>query len=250
MVHPRSLFVFVEKRDFFFCQIKPKIPSCLGLLGRMRGTRRRSLLGTATMRAAAFSHLTFLVILCHCASAVSSFGTPRQSVIERFDYERTPGRPRHTKRSGDSSPPRLDGHSSSLWTVSNALTKLRCGDATPRASPVLSAASSSELSESSVDLSKYHLIWSPYFAKRLVFGLLSILLITKVNVPLMRRLTSNEVVHHACHSRPVAGIVLPLLSSSCCALQLAINAVSGLGCAGFNTILGELPATKTTLTMW
>ena len=27
MVHPRSLFVFVEKRDFFFCQIKPKIPS-------------------------------------------------------------------------------------------------------------------------------------------------------------------------------------------------------------------------------
>lgn len=33
---------------------------------------------------------------------------------------------------------------------------------------------------------------------------------------------------------------LPLLSSSCCAIQLALNAIAGIGCAGFNTTLGPL----------
>jgi len=35
-------------------------------------------------------------------------------------------------------------------------------------------------------------------------------------------------------------ILLPLLSSSCCSIQLIINAITGLGCAGFNTLLGPL----------
>lgn len=33
---------------------------------------------------------------------------------------------------------------------------------------------------------------------------------------------------------------LPLLSSSCCAIQLFLNAIAGAGCAGFNTVLGPL----------
>lgn len=33
---------------------------------------------------------------------------------------------------------------------------------------------------------------------------------------------------------------LPLLSSSCCAIQLALNTIAGVGCAGFNTTLGPL----------
>ena len=51
----------------------------------------------------------------------------------------------------------------------------------------------------------------------------------------------------ACHVPSTKGwqgvlsssVVLPLLSSSCCAIQLIINALSGWGCAGFNTILGK-----------
>lgn len=31
---------------------------------------------------------------------------------------------------------------------------------------------------------------------------------------------------------------LPLLSSSCCVIQLVLNTIAGVGCAGFNTILG------------
>eukprot|EP00579_Thalassiosira_antarctica_P027299 CAMPEP_0202026346 /NCGR_PEP_ID=MMETSP0905-20130828/58659_1 /ASSEMBLY_ACC=CAM_ASM_000554 /TAXON_ID=420261 /ORGANISM="Thalassiosira antarctica, Strain CCMP982" /LENGTH=222 /DNA_ID=CAMNT_0048589533 /DNA_START=321 /DNA_END=986 /DNA_ORIENTATION=- len=52
---------------------------------------------------------------------------------------------------------------------------------------------------------------------------------------------------HACHGQPNAfqrifptAVLLPLLSSSCCAIQLIINALSGWGCAGFNTYLGPI----------
>lgn len=35
-------------------------------------------------------------------------------------------------------------------------------------------------------------------------------------------------------------LVLPMLSSACCTLQLAINALTSLGCAGFNKVLGPV----------
>lgn len=38
----------------------------------------------------------------------------------------------------------------------------------------------------------------------------------------------------------VRDVALPLLSSACCAIQLFLNAVAGVGCAGFNTTLGPL----------
>ena len=200
------------------------------------------------MRVTAFSHPTILVLLCHCASAVSSLGAPGRSFAGILDFEGgTPGRPRHAGRRGDRvGAPGHGGRSAAPTASSDALARLRRGGAAPGVPPALSAASSSGASEprrEPVDLSKYHLIWSPNFARRLAFGLASILLITKLDAPPMHRLlTSNGAVRHACHSAPVTGIVLPLLSSSCCALQLAINAVSGLGCAGFNTVLGEWPA--------
>lgn len=119
----------------------------------------------------------------------------------------------------------------------------RGGDATislknPSTS-ILMATSESSDAPSSHDLSKYHLIWSPGFWKKLVvsmavwavFGSLQ----KKFNVRMGGFLTN--ISHATCRDTPMR-FVLPLLSSSCCALQLVINTISGLGCAGFNTYLG------------
>ena len=90
---------------------------------------------------------------------------------------------------------------------------------------------------------KYHLIWSPYFWKKM---LLSTLLWCIIQYTARKNLISLPKFHSvSCHGRrgvfPTA-IVLPLLSSSCCAIQILVNAISGWGCAGFNTYLGELGA--------
>lgn len=39
--------------------------------------------------------------------------------------------------------------------------------------------------------------------------------------------------------RVLERIILPLLASSCCAIQITINLISGIGCVGFNSILGK-----------
>jgi len=38
----------------------------------------------------------------------------------------------------------------------------------------------------------------------------------------------------------LSDISIPLMSSACCAVQLFLNAIAGVGCAGFNTKLGPL----------
>ena len=84
---------------------------------------------------------------------------------------------------------------------------------------------------------KYHLIWSPSFWKKAAVSTIiykSIqLLANKNNLSSVNRISS-------CHQSKITALVLPLLSSSCCAVQLIINALSGWGCAGFNTILGPV----------
>lgn len=101
---------------------------------------------------------------------------------------------------------------------------------------------------------KYHLIWSRNFWKRLLVSvgvwLVVVRFVSSVdgNANLLDKILVPDV--HSCHE-PAAGaafnglqrifpVVLPLLSSSCCAIQLVVNAVSGLGCAGFNTYLGRM----------
>ncbi len=85
---------------------------------------------------------------------------------------------------------------------------------------------------------KYHLIWSPRFWKKaavttIIYKSIQLLLSSRINLTSAGRISS-------CHQSKITSIVFPLLSSSCCALQLIINAISGWGCAGFNTVLGPV----------
>ncbi len=79
--------------------------------------------------------------------------------------------------------------------------------------------------------SKYYLIWSPSFWKKTVVSTIIILLLDK-RIPLY--------FAKPCHQSRITAVALPLLSSSCCAIQLLINALSGWGCAGFNSVLGPV----------
>jgi hypothetical protein len=92
--------------------------------------------------------------------------------------------------------------------------------------------------------SSYYLLWSPGFCKK--FGLMTlglvVLHISRLDGP------TGKFFSRGWHNFPgplqeklsvVPKFILPLLSSSCCLLQLLINVVVGAGgCAGFNTILG------------
>ncbi len=92
---------------------------------------------------------------------------------------------------------------------------------------------------------KYHLIWSPTFLKRMILGAV-VWMFLRNKVLQSKSLPLNEMFHGWTCPENAPGdfstaVILPLLSSSCCAIQLMINIVSGLGCAGFNTYLGEHP---------
>mmetsp|Transcript_12851 Transcript_12851/g.41976 ORF Transcript_12851/g.41976 Transcript_12851/m.41976 type:complete len:238 (-) Transcript_12851:109-822(-) len=69
-----------------------------------------------------------------------------------------------------------------------------------------------------------HLVWSPGVAPKTVAAY-----------------TGLALVRHALPqvSTPAPAVALGFLSSSCCLLQLALNAAS-IGCAGFNVVLGPL----------
>mmetsp|Transcript_19418 Transcript_19418/g.40569 ORF Transcript_19418/g.40569 Transcript_19418/m.40569 type:complete len:395 (+) Transcript_19418:313-1497(+) len=91
---------------------------------------------------------------------------------------------------------------------------------------------------------KYHLIWSPKFLKKMMLGaVVWMFLLSKVVQS--KYLPLNEMFHRLTCLENAGGyistaVILPLLSSSCCAIQLMINIVSGLGCAGFNKYLGPI----------
>jgi copper chaperone CopZ len=91
----------------------------------------------------------------------------------------------------------------------------------------------------------YYLVWSPGFVKTL--ALTTALLAVVRNVGLDHKLFSMFAGGlRFLPSGLVPNLLLPLLSSSCCAIQLAVNAISvaamgaGAGCLGFNTYLGPL----------
>jgi len=87
-------------------------------------------------------------------------------------------------------------------------------------------------------------IWKSIVIK--TFILFTIQIVMKTYLP--RSGVSIEPVHKMCHSPNnmnwfyrLRDISLPLLSSACCALQLFLNAFfAGMGCAGFNKVLGPL----------
>lgn len=88
----------------------------------------------------------------------------------------------------------------------------------------------------------YHLVWSPGVLKQvaLVSGtLLSARFLIQLSGATMEPLLHLLSSMHPSFRSVESDMVLPLLASSCCMLQLLINIVVG-GCAGFNTILGPI----------
>ena len=104
----------------------------------------------------------------------------------------------------------------------------------------------------------YYLIWSPRFVRKLAFATIVLAMIRrfKWDVQLVKYIITATTIRGSSLSAAVdatttalpalvSNILLPLLSSSCCAIQLAFNAVSvfvgaGVGCVGFNSILGPI----------
>ena len=97
---------------------------------------------------------------------------------------------------------------------------------TPRASGVLS----------------YYILWSPGVFKKTLYSLIALTVLRLATTPFRNQFT--ELVEKTASS-PLNFIlqlvILPLLSSACCGIQLVINALVGAGgCAGFNKYLGPL----------
>lgn len=75
---------------------------------------------------------------------------------------------------------------------------------------------------------KAYLLWSPGVVKKTA--------VAYVGLAVVKKTVGLAVVKKPVVAHPV---VLGLLSSSCCLVQLVLNAAS-FGCAGFNTVLGPL----------
>ncbi|KAL3778790.1 hypothetical protein ACHAW5_006756 [Stephanodiscus triporus] len=93
------------------------------------------------------------------------------------------------------------------------------------------------------DNARYHLVWSPNFWKKMLASTALWLVVRYVSTN-----DGRPGLGSACHATTHVGFprvlsssfVLPLLSSSCCAIQLIVNALTGWGCAGFNSYLGAI----------
>lgn len=100
--------------------------------------------------------------------------------------------------------------------------------------------------ESSSTGKKAYLVTDPGFISQLVANLIWIgcIVLLSWSVPAIRTLADNLYfdINHlimATAHRYALWSLLGLLSSSCCALQLLLNAMS-MGCAGFNNVLGPI----------
>ena len=81
-----------------------------------------------------------------------------------------------------------------------------------------------------------HLIWQPGFGPRFLLSLVACAAVSTLAPP-----SGTQALRLAL--RRAAGrfewwFLVGLASSSCCALQLLLNATLAIGCAGFNTVLG------------
>ncbi|OEU10736.1 hypothetical protein FRACYDRAFT_246545 [Fragilariopsis cylindrus CCMP1102] len=101
----------------------------------------------------------------------------------------------------------------------------------------------------------YYLIWSPGFMKQFLVAMTIIL--TTIRCCSFYNINILGWGNHfnTISSRPfISNIILPLLSSSCCAIQMTFNALSsiflaGTGCIGFNSALGPIRPYLLAITM-
>lgn len=92
------------------------------------------------------------------------------------------------------------------------------------------------------DVLSYYLLWSPGVFRKTVVSIFVLLALRVASTPFQSQLAGLAT---SSSSSPFGFVlqvlVLPLLSSACCGIQLAINALVGAGgCAGFNKYLGPL----------
>ena len=85
-----------------------------------------------------------------------------------------------------------------------------------------------------------HLIWQPGFGQRFLVACVTFAAVSVVAPPSVSGTRIWRPVLQRAAGRIDSWILLGLASSSCCALQLIINATMAIGCAGFNTVLGPL----------
>lgn len=93
----------------------------------------------------------------------------------------------------------------------------------------------SVLITSKTTLANYHLLWSPKVWKKMLFTTVS-LWITLRTVPW----DSIHSYHPSSRNNLLFNAILPTLSSACCWIQMILNSLTAIGCAGFNTYLGPL----------
>ena len=187
---------------------------------------------------------TISIFTLFVARDVSFASVSRQAVVQAYAW------PPHTSfRSPRNKCNCKSGRQPSYRPVA---CKLRCGGGTVGDDISQRRHSTSSLSMTQPDSSggevvvvvknnaKYHLIWSAGFWKKMTISTILLLILQSA---LKRSTYALELIAlplHACHGRILPSVILPLLSSSCCAIQLIINALSGWGCAGFNAYLGKL----------
>lgn len=92
----------------------------------------------------------------------------------------------------------------------------------------------------SSSLASYHLIWSPQVRKRVLLTTLSLWILQRNKQNLMRVLALPSIAIPGVSSSFLYNAALPTLSSACCWIQVLLNTVTALGCAGFNTYLGPV----------
>lgn len=138
------------------------------------------------------------------------------------------------------------------WLAASTFTAV----ARPIASSAMSAASSVASVEDSTEVKRSYLIWEDGFAKKFFISA-AVLSVVALGA---QRSTDAWLAGMALQSRFTFALqtlahrfewwsVLGLLSSSCCVLQLMLNAMS-FGCAGFNTVLGPLRPAFLALTLF
>ena len=88
-------------------------------------------------------------------------------------------------------------------------------------------------------IDKYHLIWSPGAWKKLTVGTTTLFVVHATSGLVSWSFGDLASSLATPTGSLFASIVLPMLASACCLLQLGLNLLS-VGCAGFNTVLGPV----------
>lgn len=122
----------------------------------------------------------------------------------------------------------------------------------PRKEDLLASSTSTPPSSPSTLAATYYLIWSPGFVQKFAWMSASLwgmhLLqwdarLSGIITHQWKAVTATfpPVLSNRIATAAAPNVILPLLSSSCCLIQLVINVLVGAGgCAGFNTLLGPV----------